>query len=209
MLVLKRIRAGDQDLIAKGYTQVGVVDVLIRDGLLVENRFFGIFEPFNVLEIDLRQQGNITVPNDIFEVRRLSYLASDFSRFLWMSWVCGFVLKYVKYYDERLFNLFVSYLTLKPSGTKEVYRIKLLSEFLELSGLKPKFLEEKLPKGEVKVNLSDGSISESGELKVPAGTLRLIKRIHSSKELNRISANSKNLTLAEDLLRKYLEYHTK
>jgi len=169
VLVLKRIRAGDQDLLAKVYGQGGVIDLLVRDGFLNTNRFFSLFEPFNVLEVDLSQKGGVAVPNDVGSVRFLSYMCRDFSRFMWFSWIAGFILRYVRYYDDRLFNLFLGYMLSKSVGG--ALRVKLRLDFLELSGLKPKFLEEREFRKRIK--FSDGSTSDRGDVEA---TPELLKR---------------------------------
>ncbi|WP_457601432.1 hypothetical protein [Hydrogenivirga sp.] len=205
VLVLKRLRAGDQDLLAKVYGQGGVVDVLVRDGLLNEHRFFGLFEPFNVLEVDLSQRGGIAVPNDVGEVRFLSYLCRETDRFLWFSWIAGFILKHVRFYDERLFNLFMSYM-LSRSMT-DVLKVKLRLDFLELSGLKPKFIEQSSLKGRLK--LSDGALSEEGELEVQENVIELLRRIYRAKRPQRIKIGVRSLHRMEELLDAFIEYHTR
>ncbi|RLJ69919.1 recombination protein O [Hydrogenivirga caldilitoris] len=203
VLVLKRIRAGDQDLLAKVYGKGGVIDLLVRDGFLNNHRFFGLFEPFNLLEVDLSQRGGIAIPNDIGDVKFLSYLCRDFERFLWFSWISGFILKFVKYYDEKLFNLFISYMLSK--STQNTLRIKFRLDYLELSGLKPKFLEEEKHRRMLK--LSDGSTSDKGDVEVSAESLNLIKKVYRAEKPQRIKIGAGALQDLETLLDLFIEHH--
>ena len=205
VLVLKRIRAGDQDLLAKVYGHGGVIDLLVRDGFLNTHRFFSLFEPFNVLEVDLSQKGGVAVPNDVGNVRYISYLCRDFKRYMWFSWIAGFILRSVRYYDEKLFNLFLGYML--GRGTGGTMRVKLRLDYLELSGLKPKFLEEKEFKGMLR--LSDGSTSDRGDVEVSGDVLKLIRRIHRAKRADRIKVEDNLLKEMEKLLDMFIDYHTK
>ena len=208
ILVLRRVRAGDQDLLVRAYGPVGVMDLLVRDGLLNTSAFFGVFEPFNVVEVDLSQRGEVAVPNDVMRVERLSYLCADFDRFRWMCWVARFVLRNVRFYDEKLFELFLSYLTVK-GRREEVYRIKLKLEYLEASGLRPRFLGAESLRGKVKVKLSDGSVSPEGDLEVKAQVLRIIRRLYETRRVGRVILSPELAKGAEQLLDRFIEYHSR
>ncbi len=207
ILVLKRKRAGDQDILVKAYGQGGIIDLLVRDGLVSGHRFFGVFEPFNVMELDMSQRGGIALPNDVKNVRFLSYIARDYRRFLWMSWVAGFIMRTVHYYDERLFSLFLRYLTLSPEKKEHVLRIRLKLDYLELSGLKPKFLDQR--GSGTKLKLSNGSISEEGELEVESHLLDLIRKIYRARKPERISLSGELSKRIEKVLDLLIEYHTR
>ncbi len=209
VLVLKRIRAGDQDLLAKVYGRGGLLDLLVRDGFLPENRFFGVFEPFNLVELELRQRGGITVPEDILRTERLSYLCRDYRRYRWMCWVSLFALKHMSFYDERLFSLVLRALLADPKGMEAVLRIRFRLEFLSLSGLEPKFLKEALPKGRVRIKLSDGSTSPEGDVEVSGTSLRELVRIKNLKSLKGFRAKKERLEEIEKLLDLLIEYHTR
>ncbi len=205
VLVLKRIRAGDQDLLAKAYGQGGVIDILVRDGFLNTHRFFGLLEPFNVVVADLSQRGGIALLNDVGEVKFLSYLCRDHERFLWFSWIANFILKHVRFYDEKLFNLFITYMLSRTMNRTLRVRFKL--DYLELSGLKPKFLEEGKLKG--RLSLSDGSVSGRGELEVSEEVLKLARKIYRARRPHRIKMSERKLREIERLIDSFIEYHTR
>ncbi len=207
--MLRRVRAGDQDLLAKAYGPGGVVSVFVKDGLLSSCSFFGVFEPFNVVLLDLSQRGDVVIPGDVLGVERLSYLCGRFERFLWMSWVAGFVLRHVRFYDEKLFELFLSYIVRDVVSREGVYRLKLRLEYLNASGLSPKFIGERIPRGVHRIRLSDGALSQEGELEVTAGALRLVKRIHSAERLENLAVSPSLLRKAEAVLDRFIDYHSR
>jgi len=98
--------------------------------------------------VDLKQRGGISVPNDVLRVERFSYLSKDYRRYRWMCWVSLFVLKHIRYYDEKLFSLILRALLTDPKGKEDLLRIRFKLEFLSTSGLEPKFLKEKIKKRE-------------------------------------------------------------
>ena len=208
VLVLKRIKAGDQDLLAKVYGYGGVMSLLLRDGFEVGHRFFGVFEPFNVVEVDLVQRGDIVLPNDVSRVDSFSMIASNFNRYLWMCWVANFILRRVRFYEEKLFNLFIYYITRDVRGRGELYKLRLKLDFLKLSGLNPKFLSIDSFPSHSEIKVSDGSLSKGGEVKVRGSTLRLLKRIHSGG-LRGVSAFGQSVREAHYLLDALIEFHTK
>ncbi len=209
VLVLKRLRAGDQDLLAKVYGQGGIFDVLVRDGFLNTNRFFGAFEPFNLVEVDLKQRGGIALPNDILRVERFSYLSKDYRRYRWMCWVSLFVLKHIRFYDERLFSLILKAMLMDPKGKEGIVRIRFRLEFLSISGLEPRFLKEKLGRGKVRIRLSDGSVSEEGEVEVNSSILKELVRLRGLKSLKGVRLRREDMEEMERLLDLLIEYHTR
>ncbi len=209
VLVLKRLRAGDQDLLAKVYGQGGIFDVLVRDGFLNTNRFFGAFEPFNLVEVDLKQRGGIALPNDILRVERFSYLSKDYRRYRWMCWVSLFVLKHIRFYDERLFSLILKAMLMDPKGKEGIVRIRFRLEFLSISGLEPRFLKEKLGRGKVRIRLSDGSVSEEGEVEVNSSILKELVRLRGLKSLKGVRLRREDAEEIERFLDLLIEYHTR
>ena len=209
VLVLKRIRAGDQDLLAKVYGQGGVLDLLVRDGLLNTSRFFGIFEPFNLVEVDLKQRGEVALPNDVLGVEWFSYLSKDYRRYRWMCWVSLFVLRHIRFYDERLFSLVLKALLTEPRGREGILRVKFKLEFLSASGLEPKFLKEKLGRGRVKIRLSDGSVSEEGEVEVRSSSLKELVRLKNLRSLKGVRFRREEVEEMESVLDLLIEYHTR
>ena len=205
-MVLKRVRSGDQDLIAKVYCQVGVQSILVREGYTSSSPFFGVFEPFNVVEADLEQKGDILVPNDVLSVERLSLLATDCRRYLWMCWLSAFTLSRIRFYDERIFQLLVKFLKVDPGRSAGLYRVLFRLKVIEAMGLRPKFLERIPRRRRLKVKLSDGSAGEEGEVEVPAQVLATLRRI-SEKGIGRVSVEKGTLKRIEDLLDLYMEYH--
>jgi len=208
VVVLKRVRSGDDDLIAKVYSPMGIVSVLVREGYLCSNPFLGVFEPFNLVEADLDQRGDILVPNDVISVKRYSLLARDYRRYIWMSWVSLFVLTRISFYDERVFPLIVRYLTADPGRKEPIYRVLFRIGVIDALGWRPRFMSQKIGKGRVKVSMSDGSVSEDGEVEVRAGVLRFIKNL-AELGSGRISARGELLREAEDFLDRYIDYHTR
>jgi recombinational DNA repair protein (RecF pathway) len=208
VLVLKRVRSGDQDLIAKAYSQGGVVSILVREGYAVSNPFFGIFEPFNLVEADLDQRGDVLVPNDVLSVRRFSLLAREYRRYVWMCWVSLFVLRKVKLYDERVFSLLVRYITLDPGRRAAVYRVLFRLEVIDALGWRPKFLDQSIGGGRVRVSVSDGSLSEEGGLEVSAGVLRSIREL-MNLGAERVSLRGRVLRKVEEFLDTYIDYHVR
>jgi len=201
-VVLRRVRGGDEDLVATLYGPPGRSTLFVREGYLPESPFFGLFEPFNVVKLSYRQAGNILVPEDFLGVERLSYLATDPERLSYMSRLSGFVLKRVSFYDEPLFRLLTSYLKKRPSPSL-LLRFKL--DFLKLSGVLPKFLEER-KLGGGSVNLKDGSSSKEG---FPVGeeVLTYLRKLYRSSKPERIKLPPPLLRRAEELLERYMDYH--
>lgn len=209
VLVLSRHRAGDSDLIARIYSRWGVGTLLVRDGLLPENRFHGIFEPFNLMVLDFHQRGEVLIPEDFRDLIRYSLLSSDYVRFLWMNHVCDFIIRKVRFYDERLFTRLIELLLTEPGESAGILKVLLRLDFVKFSGITPRFLEQKVPRGKARVRLSDGSINSKGEAEVSPGALRLLQKLSEARNIKRISAPDKICDEAVRLLDSLIDYHTR
>ena len=145
VIVLRRLVVGDEDLLAKVYGWGGLMNMLVKDGALPNSRYVSIFEPFNVLELSYRQMGEIILPLDVSGVRYLSYLALEsYERYMWMCHLGNFFLRWVRYYDQQLFDLLLLYLSAKVRNTK-VFLIRFKLEMLKTMGLyKEELFEEDL-----------------------------------------------------------------
>ncbi|MCS7284460.1 MAG: recombination protein O N-terminal domain-containing protein [Hydrogenobacter thermophilus] len=145
VIVLRRLVVGDEDLLVKVYGWGGLMNMLVKDGALPSSRYVSIFEPFNVLELSYRQVGEIILPLDVSKVRYLSYLALEsYERYMWMCHLGNFFLRWVRYYDQQLFDLFLLYLSAKVRNTK-VFLIRFKLEVLKAMGLyKEELFEEDL-----------------------------------------------------------------
>ncbi|MCX8060124.1 MAG: recombination protein O N-terminal domain-containing protein, partial [Aquificaceae bacterium] len=67
-LILRRFRAGDQDLMLKAYGTCGMVKVYVQDGLLPQEGMLALVEPFNLLEAVYRQSGELVFFKDILSL---------------------------------------------------------------------------------------------------------------------------------------------
>jgi len=209
VLVLSRLRAGDTDLIARVYGSGGVMTLLVRDGLLPDHRFHGVFEPFNTMVLDYRQRGEIIFPEDFTDLQHLSHLSRNYDRFLWMSHVCDFILRQVRFYDPVLFDTLLGFLTQDPDGKEPVLGLLLRLKYIRFSGITPRFLDQKIPRGRTRVRLSDGSIDEEGEFEISAGALRLIQRLARKESTSRLSPSSALCDEGQKLLEALIDYHTR
>ena len=134
LVVLKRLRAGDEDLILKAYCKAGSVDVLVRGALQPKSEFFGVFEPFTFVEVDLKQKSSLLIPVDllsraVFLCRPLTYL-----KLRWCSWVSYFFLKNIPFYEEDLFRLLVFYLSLGDIKNPRALKLKFKLDVLKCLG---------------------------------------------------------------------------
>lgn len=206
VLVLRRLRSGDLDLIARVYGPEGVQSFLIREGYRPSNPFFGLFEPFNLLEVDAHQRGNVLVPNDVALVKRFSVFSSDYERYLWMDWISSFLLRRIRFYDSRVFSLTLDFIKLRPGENVQNYRVFFRLRVLEALGIKPRFLGERIKGRRLRVSLSDGSVSQSGEVEVEASVLRAVKSIWRAGP-ERVLPRGSVLGKAEELLDVYLDHH--
>jgi len=208
-IVLKRLRGGDVDLVGTLYGTAGKVTLFLKEGYLNTNRLFGIFEPFNYVEIDYSQAGNIIVPNDVMRVERFSLFALNYKQYLYMSSLSLFALQYFNYYDENLFELLLSYLIKKPRNS-EVILLKFKLDFLKAYGILPKFLSQETPKTKkVKIDLSTGEIKSEGEYEIDKYIVEFLKKLLEAKNPDRLNLTRRDIKKAEDFLREYLKFHLK
>jgi len=188
--------------VATLYGTAGKVTLFVKEGYLPGSRFFGTFEPFNLVELYYRQSGNLLLPEDLLSVERLSYLASGYERFSFMSRLARFTLSRVSFYDEQFFNLLTNYLKAPPS---EGLYLRFILEFLKLSGITPKFLSERKVSAKA-VSLKDGSPSEEG-FKVSPSVLNYLIKLYRSKRPERLRLPPSALKKAEEFLNAYMDYH--
>jgi len=208
-IVLKRLRGGDVDLIGTLYGTAGKVTLFLKEGYLNTNRLFGVFEPFNYVEIDYSQVGNIIVPNDVIRVERFSLFALNYKQYLYMSSLSSFALQYFNYYDENLFELLLSYLIKKPRNS-EVILLKFKLDFLKAYGILPKFLSQETPKAKkVKIDLSTGEIKSDGQYELEEYIVEFLKKLLEAKNPDRLNLTRRDIKKAEDFLREYLKFHLK
>ena len=209
VLVLTRRRAGDTDLIAKVYSHSGIADLLVRDALLPDHRFHGVFEPFNTMTLDYRQRGEIILPQDFTDLQPLSLLSRDYDRFLWMSHVCDFILRHVRFYDHRLFENLLAFLKTPPRGRSSILSLLLRLSYIKFAGITPRFLSQKPPRGRARIRLSDGSLTKEGDYEVSAGALRLILTLWQKGDTSRLRASDSLCEEARNLLDALITYHTR
>jgi len=208
-LVLKRLRGGDVDLIGTLYGTAGKVTLFLKEGYLNTNKLFGIFEPFNYVEIDYSQVGSIIVPNDVIKVERLSLFALNYEQYLYMSSLSSFALQYFNYYDENLFKLLFSYLLKKPRNS-DVMLLKFKLDFLKAYGILPKFLSQEPPKAKkVKIDLSTGEIKSEGQYELEEYIVKFLRKLLEAKNPDRLNLTRRDIKKAQDFLREYLKFHLK
>jgi recombinational DNA repair protein (RecF pathway) len=203
--VLRRLVGGDYDLVCTLYGEAGLITLFVKEGLLPGREFFGVFEPFNSMNLEFRQRGEIAIPLDVSLIRRRSYLASNYTRFMWMSHVSAFMLRHVRFYDKGVYDFLERNLDKRVQGFG-VNTLLLRLEFSRLFGIEPRFLTQPIPERRVvKVDLSTGSVSPKGELEVKSWVLRLLKKLHEGKLSIKVAKRA--IKEAEDLLEKYIEHH--
>ena len=208
-IVLRRLRGGDVDLIATLYGTAGKVTLFLKEGYLNTNKLFGIFELFNYVEIDYSQAGNIIVPNDVIRVERLSLLALNYKRYIYMSSLSLFALQFLNYYDENLFKLLLNYLPKKPKNT-DVMLLKFKLEFLKAYGILPKFLAQQSPKvKKVKIDLSTGEITNNGNYELEGYIAEFLRKLLKVKNPERLNLTRRDIKKAEDFIKEYLKFHIK
>ena len=208
-VVLKRLRGGDTDLIAILYGTAGRITLLLKDGLLNTNRLFGVFEPFNYVKLDFSQSGNLILPNDVSAVDRFSLLATSYTRYMYMSSLSLFMLRYVNFYDENIFKLLLTYLV-KKTKNPEITLLKFKLEFLKVYGILPKFLNQgRLKEKKVKVELSTGKVKDEGDYEIETYIVDFMRKLLKVKNPERLNLTRRDIKKAENFLREYLNYHLK
>ncbi len=169
-LILRRFRAGDEDIILKVYGTCGITKVFVPSGLRVERGLLGYIEPFNFISIVYKQSGNIIILQDLLEVEFLSYLSlEDYKKYMWMNSLAFFVERWFLQYDPELFNMLLSYIGINPEN-HSIFLLRFKLEFLKHLGLyKEDIFEERL-RGFVKRLIEEQA-------------LRKLERLRVSKEL--------------------------
>ncbi|MGB9873937.1 MAG: hypothetical protein ACPLRS_03100, partial [Hydrogenobacter sp.] len=125
--------------------------------------------PFNVLELTYRQTGDIVVPLDVSNVEYMSYLAlEDYERYIWMCSLTNFFIRWIRHYDQQLFNTFLAYLSAKITN-RTVFSLKFKLDVLKTMGLYKDTIFEKDIQRAVKT--------------IAEGSWTLLERIKLSKEL--------------------------
>lgn len=169
VIVLRRLLVGEEDLLLKVYGWGGVMNLFVREGALAQSKYASIFEPFNVIELTYRQSGEIIVPLDVSEVSFLSYLALEsYERYLWMCSLTGFFIKWVRYYDKQLFEVFLNYLSIKVKNVS-IFFLRFKLDILKAMGLYKEMLFEEDIRSVVR------TLSEGGKL--------LLERMKLDKEI--------------------------
>ncbi|WP_461831294.1 DNA repair protein RecO [Aquifex sp.] len=206
-IVLRRVRGGDVDLVATLYGIYGKLTLFLKEGYLNENPLFGVFEPFNVVDIDFYQSGNIIIPNDVRKVRRFSYKAKDYEQFIYMSKISEAVLKFVHSYDEKIYKLLFNELEKKVKNLNTSL-LRFYINLIEILGYTPKFLYEGKIGQKVKINLENGEIG-SGNYEIKGSYIKLLRKIKNTKDYERIRITKGSFKEIEKFLRDFLNYHTK
>ncbi len=206
-VVLRRVRGGDTDLVATLYGTPGRVTLFLKDGYINENKLFGVFEPFNFLEVSYTQSGSVIFPSDVRVLRRFSLRATRPATYFLMSRIAAFFLRYISFHDEELLSLLVSYLS---RASEEEEYLFFLVDYLRISGFRPRFLGEPLEhlRERVRVRLSDGSVDPSGEYELEPRLLGILKRIYEGKR-KRLRVSRALRRDLERFLQTYIEYHLK
>jgi recombinational DNA repair protein (RecF pathway) len=167
VIVLKRLIVGDEDLLVKIYGWGGIMNLFVKDGAV--SNYSGVFEPFNLLELTYKQSGEIVVPLDVGSVEYLSYLAlEDYERYVWMCSLTNFFLRWIRHYDQQLFNIFLIYLSAKVTN-RSVFFLKFKLEVLKTMGLYKDTIFEKDIRHVVKT--------------IEEGPWMLLERIKLSKDM--------------------------
>lgn len=170
-LILKRFRAGDEDLILKAYGTCGLTKVFVPSGLRVEKGLLGYTEPFNLISVVYKQLGNIIILQDLLRVEFLSYLTLEsYKRYMWMSSLAIFVERWFLQYDPELFNMFLFYLSLNPEN-HEPFILKFKIDFLKRLGLYREDIFEERLRGFVKRLTKEQYIKNLERLRVSKGLL--------------------------------------
>ncbi len=165
-LILRRFRAGDEDIILKVYGTCGLTKAFVPSGLRVEKGLLGYTELFNLISIVYKQSGGVIILQDLLEVDFLSYLSlKDYKRYVWMSSLALFVERWFLQYDPELFNMLLFYMSLNPEN-HGVFLLRFKLEFLKRLGLyKEDIFEEKF-RGFVKKLVEEQAIKRLERLRI-------------------------------------------
>ncbi|MEN3027677.1 MAG: hypothetical protein ABDH29_00260 [Aquificaceae bacterium] len=134
-LILRRFRAGDEDLMLKVYGSCGMARLFVPGGILPQEGYLGYMEPFNLLKVVYRQSRDLLFLKDVVKVEFLSYLSLEsYPAYLWMSSIASFVERWFFQYEPELFDMTVNYLTLRTQNSG-VFLLRFRLEFLKRMGL--------------------------------------------------------------------------
>ncbi len=185
-LILRRFRAGEEDLILKAYGTCGLAKVLVPGGLKTERGLLGYIEPFNFISVYYKQSGNIIILQDLLEVEFLSYLCmEDYERYIWMSSVALFAERWFLHYDPELLSTLIFYMSINPRN-QGVFLLRFKLEFLRRLGLyKEEVFEERL-RNLVRRLADEGSLERLEGLRVSRELLTRLDQaisVHLSSSL--------------------------
>ncbi|MEJ5338553.1 MAG: hypothetical protein WHS43_02735 [Aquificaceae bacterium] len=178
-LILRRFRAGDEDIMLKAYGTCGPVKVFVPGGLKVDRGLLGYLEAFNLISFVYRQSGSLIIFDDLIEVEFISYLClGSYQRFVWMNSIALFVERWFLQYDPELFNMALFYITLNPQN-HGLFLSKFKLDFLRRLGLyKEEVFEERL-RGLVRRLMEEEALKRLERLKV---SQELLSRLEDAIE---------------------------
>ncbi len=206
IIVLKRFCVGEADVLARVYGYGGIMNLYIKDGYEPSNKFFGVFEPFNIMEITYYQQGEFIIPQDIRKIERLSFLARNYDSFLWMCSIADFILNYIKFFEATIFNKTAEYLKFVPSKYSRYSTfIKFIFEIIEILGITPAFLSEEREGNSI--YMKDGSINEKGDYKISMSAINVMRKIYRTSKVERIKVEKDIYREITEFLKRYIEFH--
>ena len=205
IIVLKRFVMGDGDIVAKVYGKGGMMNLYVKSAYEAVNPFFGVFEPFNVMELSYRQSGNFIIPLDYRGLKRYSYLAREYFMFEWMSSIALFMLKHIGFFDTGIMELLLNYIKDRDKAKRMyAYYLKFILQVSDIIGILPKFIREG---GYGFISLRDGSVSEKGDIKISEKCLSVLRKLYHGKHVGRIRLDANTFNEAKGLMDRYFEYH--
>ncbi len=205
IIVLKRFVMGDGDIIAKVYGKGGMMSLYLKDAYEIDNPFFGIFEPFNVMELSYRQSGNLIIPVDYRRLERYSYLAREYLMFEWMSSIALFMLRHIGFFDVGIMELLLNYIKDRDKAKRMyAYYLKFILQVSDIIGILPRFIRED---GYGFISLRDGSVSEKGDIRISEKCLSVLRKLYHGRHAGRIRLDINTFNEAKSLMDRYFEYH--
>ncbi len=173
-LILRRFRAGDEDLILKVYGEKGQLKILVPEALKVDRGLSGYVEPFNLIGAVCVQKGELLILKDITSAEFFSYLAlRSYSRYVWMCQVVGFVERWFLHYDAELFGLALRYLTLDPADHQTLL-LKFKLDFLRFMGLYKEDIFKEEVRGFVRKLQGEEDFRKLQRLKLPEDLIKSV-----------------------------------
>ncbi|MEN3034601.1 MAG: hypothetical protein ABDH18_06400 [Aquificaceae bacterium] len=131
-LILSRAHTPESDIFLRVYGQAGQIRILVPSEL---NLSAGLFEPGNLIWIEIKQSGDWAVLKDISRVEMISLLAlRDYERYLWICYIINFVKRWFYHFDKNLFEFILKQLKKQPSEPT-IDRLKFELEAIEILGL--------------------------------------------------------------------------